>query len=305
MYTIKQAASRSGVSVQLLRAWERRYGIVEPARTASGYRLYDDASIDRLRAMRLLVEDGWTPSNAAGHLLETGDDGVERVLQAAVAAAPDGAPAADGRAAGLAEEFVDAARTLDEERLERILDDMFVRGSFERVAGEHLMPAMVAVGEGWASGDIDVAAEHAASGAVARRLGMALHAAARPNGDRPVVLVGLPPGARHELGALAFATAARRAGLGVRYLGADLPVDDWVEAAVQTHAAGVVIGVVMEDDVPAATKVAQALRAARPDLLVAIGGRAATAIGLSDDVVVPLPEDLADAVEIVRRALRA
>ena len=58
MYTIKQAAARSGVGIPLLRAWERRYGIVHPVRTASRYRLYDDESIARLRAMRRLVETG-------------------------------------------------------------------------------------------------------------------------------------------------------------------------------------------------------------------------------------------------------
>ena len=65
MYTIKEAAARTGISVALLRAWERRYGVVEPVRTAAGYRVYDDAALDRLRAMRRLVDDGWSPSLAA------------------------------------------------------------------------------------------------------------------------------------------------------------------------------------------------------------------------------------------------
>ena len=57
MYTIKQAAARAGLTVPVLRAWERRYGIVSPARTPSGYRLYDDAAIARVSAMRRLVDD--------------------------------------------------------------------------------------------------------------------------------------------------------------------------------------------------------------------------------------------------------
>src|SRR4051794_27389129 len=68
MYTIKEAALRSGVSVPLLRAWERRYGVVEPERTASGYRLYDDRAITRLRAMRALIAEGWSASNAAARI---------------------------------------------------------------------------------------------------------------------------------------------------------------------------------------------------------------------------------------------
>ena len=65
MYTIKQAAARAGLTVPVLRAWERRYGIVSPERTPSGYRLYDDAAIARVRAMRRLVDSGMSPSAAA------------------------------------------------------------------------------------------------------------------------------------------------------------------------------------------------------------------------------------------------
>src|SRR4249919_896872 len=69
MYTIKQAAARTGLSIPTIRAWERRYGVVSPSRTPAGYRLYDDAAIARLNAMRSLVEtDGWRPSQAAARV---------------------------------------------------------------------------------------------------------------------------------------------------------------------------------------------------------------------------------------------
>ena len=63
MYTIKEAALRTGISVPALRAWERRYGVVAPTRTAAGYRLYDDRALERLRTMRALVDAGWTPAD--------------------------------------------------------------------------------------------------------------------------------------------------------------------------------------------------------------------------------------------------
>ena len=65
MYTIKRAAELTGVSAATLRAWERRYDVVEPQRTDAGYRLYDDEALARLRTMAELVADGWTASNAA------------------------------------------------------------------------------------------------------------------------------------------------------------------------------------------------------------------------------------------------
>ena len=62
---LKEAAARTGLTVPVLRAWERRYGVVAPMRTAGGYRIYDEAALLRLRSMRRLVDDGWSPSAAA------------------------------------------------------------------------------------------------------------------------------------------------------------------------------------------------------------------------------------------------
>jgi DNA-binding transcriptional MerR regulator len=297
MYTIKQAASRVGVSVPLLRAWERRYGIVDPARTNAGYRLYDDASIARLRAMRRLVDDGWSPSEAAASLRGVDDEAVRSIVDGPTAG---GEPAA--RSDDLASRFVSAAADLDEPRVEAVLDEMFARGTFEHVVADLVMPALVALGDAWAAGRVDVAAEHAASHAVLRRLGTAFAAAGRPPQERDLVLVGLPPGARHELGALAFGIAARRAGLPLVYLGPDLPVQDWIEAAVHTTARAAVIGVVTRSDVDPARRVATALHAARPSLLIAFGGRSAPR-GSARDGAIRLPVELPAAVDALRAAL--
>lgn len=305
MYTIKQAAARSGVSVQLLRAWERRYGVVTPARTASGYRLYDDAAIARLRGMRRLIGEGWSAGTAAAEIGALDDAAVDELL---------GRSPLDSRAErairleadGLADAFVDSASALDERGFEAVLDEMFARGSFEQVTGDLVMPALVALGEGWAAGRVDVAGEHAAAGAVQRRLGMAYMAAGLPGGERDLVLVGLPPGGRHDLGALAFATAARRAGISVRYLGADLPVQDWIEGLTRTRAKALVIGAVIASDVGPAEQVARAARAINGEVLICFGGQAAGAVDLANLApALRLPDDLAEAVSTLGDALRA
>ena len=100
-----------------------------------------------------------------------------------------------------------------------------------------------------------------------------------------------------ELGALAFAVAARRADLPVSYLGADLPLDDWVTASATADAA--VIGVITSRDRRAGVEVARALRAARPGLVVAFGGEAAP----PEDGIVRLPNDLPGAVAALEAAL--
>ncbi|MBX3030604.1 MAG: MerR family transcriptional regulator [Chloroflexi bacterium] len=293
MYTIKQAASRSGVSVPLLRQWERRYQVVQPARTRSGYRTYDDTAIDRLRLMRALVDDGWTPSMAASHIRGL-DDAAVRAAGPRASGVPRPLDSEDD----LIEAFLLATASLEVASLEAVLDEMFARGSFETVATLSLMPALRALGAAWDDGRIDVASEHVASGAVLRRLSVAYQAAATGRLDAPV-LVGLPPGARHELGALAFAVIARRAGLPVVYLGADLPLADWLRSAAQTNATAAVIGVVSAADVPAAIEVAGALSAAISGLVVAYGGMAAGEVP-QDAVGVRLPGDLVEAVGVLR-----
>jgi DNA-binding transcriptional MerR regulator len=319
MYTIKQAAARSGVSVPLLRAWERRYHVVSPARTASGYRLYDDAALERIRTMRRLVAAGWTPSNAAGAILSGEPIDLPAEEPAASGSTPpSGADTASSESASqLVERFVEAAAALDGDGLERVLDRMFAAGSFEVVADTLLLPALVALGDGWAMGRVGVAGEHAASHAALRRLAAAFQAAGRAAPSDGAILVGMPPGVRHELGALAFATAARRAGLPILYLGPDLPVADWVATAERTHARAAVVGVLTAGDVRSAVDVAIGLRAALPELVIVFGGRAANRAGAAFETrsATPggapaspappiLPEPLTEAVASLEDVLR-
>ncbi len=238
MYTIKEASVRSGVGIPLLRAWERRYGVVAPTRTASGYRLYDDLAIDRLRAMRQLIADGWSAQQAAERVRLSSDVELEALAHPVVPAATgtqervtSERAVIEGTAAGaLVTRILDAARNIDVSDLEAALDETFGSARFEVAADRVLMPALRAIGDAWERGEVSVAGEHAASHAILRRMAMAFEAAGSVDGERPV-LVGLGPKTRHELGALAFAIAARRAGLPVLYLGPDLPVESWVAAA--------------------------------------------------------------------------
>jgi MerR family transcriptional regulator, light-induced transcriptional regulator len=303
MYNIKQAAARAGVSVPVLRAWERRYGIVSPGRSAGGYRQFDEESVARVRTMRALVYEGWSPSAAAAAILDgsvpirpepPGSPDVPPTTGATSAVADGTGPA---EAAAMVERFLAGARDLRPDEIARVLDDIFARGSFERVAADLLFPALEALGEAWAAGRVTVAGEHMASSAVQRRLGQALEAAGSDGSRESGVVVGLPPGGRHELGALAFAVAAKRAGLPVIYLGADLPTDDWLAAAGRASAA--VIGVVTAKDRTAAMELARRLLEVRPDLVVAVGGRAAQAA----PGVLRLPVELTDSVAALEAAI--
>src|SRR3954452_2435966 len=270
MYTIKQASRLTGVSETSLRAWERRYGVVVPHRNDSGYRLYDEQALAAVSTMRRLVHDGWSPAEAA-----------DAVLKGTVPAALDdvvGSETSDGlqqpNAVTYMQRFLTSAAQMDTAGIEDSLDGGFALGSFEHVVDSWLFPTLEALGEGWARGEIDVAGEHAASHAAHRRLSAAFDAAgSRSRG--PAVVVGLPSGSQHDLGALAFATAARRRGMDVLYLGANVPVNSW-EAAVRSHdAQAAVLSVVTPEDRPAAVAVAERLLGRVPVPLVCAGGASA------------------------------
>jgi len=296
VYTIKEASARTGVGVSLIRAWERRYGVLEPARTPAGYRLYDDASIRTLLAMRSLVASGWTPSEAA-RAIGAGETQLADQPRAEGTSGSSG----PGHRAQLIERFIAAAEAASTVETEAALDEMLAAGSYESVIDDLVLPAAAALGDAWAADRLSVAAEHAASEAVARRLAAVYQAAGVPRST--AVVVGLAPGARHELGTLGFAAALRRAGTGVLYLGQDVTVDGWLDATARTRARAAVIGAVTPGEADAAGPVIEALRSAGVSL-IAIGGAGATDAVAQRFGVVRLPDRVVDAAGVVASAVR-
>jgi methanogenic corrinoid protein MtbC1 len=279
MYTIKRAAELIGVPVATLRAWERRYALVEPARTRSGYRLYDDAGIAVVRQMRMLVDQGWAPRQAAAEVgrpragegqTQPGAGGAQEPPGTADPGHGGGGQLATGASTAA---FVRAAATMDVIGVGDVLDEAFARGAFETVVDSWLMPALAELGRAWARGEVSIAGEHLASHAALRRLA-GFYEAAGHNDTGERVVVGLPAGSRHELGLLAFAVAARRRGLAVLYLGADVPEVSWVEAAGRHAADAAVIGAPLAADASTASATVAGLRRHAAHVPVAVGGAA-------------------------------
>ncbi|MFL5673857.1 MAG: MerR family transcriptional regulator [Chloroflexota bacterium] len=274
MYTIKQAATRTGLSVTTIRAWERRYGVVSPARTTAGYRLYDEGAIERLAAMRSLVEsEGWRPSQAAQRVATPGLD-LAALADRVLSAAPDRvAGAREARRDDPVSAFVAAAKRLDVDAMESVLDAAFAEQRFELAMETVVFPSLRAVGDAWADRELDVAAEHAASETVRRRLAR-FFAAARGPVVEPRLLVGMPPGGRHDLGAFAFAVACLRAGEAVAYVGADVPAASWLRIATETAVPAIVLGAVTQDDATGIGHVVAAIATMSQPPVCFVGGPA-------------------------------
>ena len=302
MYTIKRASEMVGVPVATLRAWQRRYGVVNPDRSASGYRLYGADDIAVLRRMQALVASGWSPKEAAAAAAAAEGDKTE------LTDLPRDEPRSrSARRAGTAPlDLVAAAVALDPAAITRLLDDHFAKGSFEQVVDRWLLPELERLGQAWADGVVSVAGEHLAAAGVQRRLSAAFDAAAIDSGRSPLLLTGLPRGCRHELGILAFATAARRQGLAVVYLGPDLPLRDWLTAADRYQPDAVVIAVPTLSDVAPALEIVKGF-AGRQEL-IGIGGRHQEAVlqgagRLGGRSAVPLGQSIAAAAAQLRDRL--
>lgn len=149
-YRIQAVAELTGIPAATLRAWERRYGVPQPARTQSSYRLYSDDDVQLVRRMRELSEGGLSAAEAARVALE----GASINLQ-------DTAPASAFQAA--IERIVAAASDMDGDRLEDELRELLTLGSAMMIVERVLAPAMRNIGELWHEGRINTAHEHLAS----------------------------------------------------------------------------------------------------------------------------------------------
>lgn len=215
---IGELSRRTGVAPELLRAWERRYGLLHPARSEGGFRLYSDADEQRVALMRRYLGDGLAAAEAARLAVEGADVAMLRESDSA-------RPELDAGAARLRAALDD----FDEVGGQRALDELFAAFTVETVLASVLLPYLAELGERWASGDATVAQEHFASNLVRGRLlgiGRGWDA-----GEGPRALLSCAPGELHDLGLIAFALTLHRRGWRITYLGPDTPVESLEEAA--------------------------------------------------------------------------
>jgi DNA-binding transcriptional MerR regulator/methanogenic corrinoid protein MtbC1 len=247
-HPIRVVAGRTGLSPDVIRVWERRYGAVHPTRGEGGQRRYSDADVERLDLLRRATQAGRGISQVAGlshrELVElvAQDDAAARERQAEPAA-HDGAPEDEQIYAGFVSAAFSAVEQLDPTRLDLILRRAMLALGARAFIGGVLAPLLECIGDRWRTGEITPAHEHAAT-AVVQGLVHWLSTSNEPRPDAPTLVVATPQDERHELGAMLAATSARTAGWRVAYLGPDLPVEAIAAAAQTTGAHCVALSVV-------------------------------------------------------------
>lgn len=251
----------TGLSDHTIRAWERRYGAVRPARSAKGTRRYSQDEIARLQLLRAAVD--------AGHRI--GD--VAALSDAEIEARLDALPKPEPRPL---DEIRDALDRLETSEVERLLGIQLAALGPSAFSSEVALPLLREVGSRWESGEGNIASEHLLTSMTRGLLGMALRSTPRLPGA-PRLLVTTPEGERHEIGALIAAVTAAARGADVVYLGPELPVAEVVEAATAVEALAVALSVV---SLPrgAARSFLEKLRAALPSqTAIWVGGAGAGA----------------------------
>jgi DNA-binding transcriptional MerR regulator len=266
---IGEVSRRLGVSTHVLRAWERRYGLLMPVRSSGGYRLYSEADEERVRTMQAYLACGLSTAEAARAALEQTPDGGDHAHRQSDGIPPDsrssktltGVRAALGRAL---ESFDEPAA---EATLDRLLADFTIETAFHEV----LLPYLHGLGDRWERGEVSVAQEHFASNVLRARLASLGRGWGRGHGPR--VLLACAPGEEHDIPLMAFGVILHRGGWRVTYLGANTPVADVIIAAAAETPKVVVLSAVGQDRFDDVVPDLERLAHAAP---LALGGRGAT-----------------------------
>jgi MerR family transcriptional regulator, light-induced transcriptional regulator len=203
---IGELSRRVEISPELLRAWEKRYGLLKPARTTGGLRLYSALDETRIARMRELIEGGLSAAEAARLAKD----------------AESGGPVARVRASEFAEQLEKALDRFDETGAQLALDRTFAAVGVDAALRDVVIPYLHDLGERWAAKSVTVGQEHFASNVIQGRL----RALARgwDQGIGPRAVLACPPGELHELGLISFGLSLRARGWRITYLGADTPV---------------------------------------------------------------------------------
>ena len=204
----------------MLRAWEQRYGLLQPVRSAGGFRLYTQEDADRVARMRRALESGLSAAEAARVALEEEPPPVGLIEHA--------------RARLLA-----AVEAYDEVALQTVLDDSVAAFGLEPFVSDLIFPALAEIGRRWEAGDAEVSQEHFASHLIRGRL-LAL-ARLWGRGTGPLALLACVPGEQHDISLLAFGLLLRSHGWRILFLGANTPISTLKSTSRVTGPAAIVV----------------------------------------------------------------
>ena len=290
MYSIKAVSQATGLSVETLRAWERRYRVVVPARDDLGRRVYGAEDVLRLRRLREATDLG----HPIGRLVHLDERSLAGLLEEPDRRAPSAA------ANGFVERALEAAQRYSASDCEQALTLAIALLPPARLVEEVLGPLLREVGERWHRGEWSIAQERLVSSVVRRHVALIVdtfdRAARRPSS----IVFATLPGEPHELGLLMSALVCASRGFRVHYLGPQLPAPEIARYANEVGASVVALSVLQEDALAnVRAQLAHLAGALEPRLPIWLGGRGAQR--LDTDALPPHAVVLAGTSELQQR----
>lgn len=240
LYTIGTVSKLTGVGAITLRAWERRYGLIQPVRKESGHRLFTRHHIDQINRITSLTQQGVRISQIRPEMLESEthsetageSDSWNDYLNSMIAAIID----------------------FDENRLDEINNETLSLYPIGVVTRKLLTPLLIELGLRWAADEGSIAEEHFFTFYLRNKIGARYHHRARGKNNGPSLLLAGLPGEQHEIGLLLFALAAHEAGYRVIPLGADMPVHELAYVAKKKQCSAIVLSGAIEPSIKTLSK---------------------------------------------------
>ncbi len=242
---LRTVSRLTGLTPDILRAWEKRYQVVAPIRGPRGARLYTREDVFHLQLLAGAVAAG----RSIGDVAKLDRLALEELLAENSGSGPDEASDAAKKAVATA---LEALEHFDPTRLHQTLSDAMMAFGIMRFIHAIGAPLLTTVGSRWSDGSLSIADEHLLTGSLRGLLGGLLHS--RQHSAGPRIVFGTPSGEHHEFGILMTALIAADTGLGVAYLGPNLPAADIIEAADRCDASAVALSVVNSANHEAATR---------------------------------------------------
>jgi methanogenic corrinoid protein MtbC1 len=313
-HPMRVVTRRTGLSADLLRAWERRYAVVAPARSPGGRRLYSDADIARLRLLyratlagRSIGQVADLPTGALAALARQ-DAGADAEAGLGSRGTLPTVPGTSTAATHFLDDSFRAIERLNATALDAVLRRAAVALPATTLIDAVVVPLLEGVGTRWRQGTLRPVHGHLASAVLRRVLDRVAESASSPFATANLV-VATPTGQAHEFGALLVAASATAEGWRVTYLGPDLPAEDIAEGAIGTRARAVALSIVYPTGDPVVEDELRRLRTALPKgISLVVGGAAASAYStVLEDIGADRVDSLADfraELQALRRARR-
>jgi MerR family transcriptional regulator, light-induced transcriptional regulator len=301
VYNLKAVLIETGLKADILRAWERRYNLPRPERTPGGHRLYSEYDIETIKWLRERQAEGLSISRAVElwkERAEAGSDPLEVPTASRAHPTPEHLGAVDTRIEALRRSWLEAALAYDSLQADEILNQAFAIYPVETVCAEILQRGVSLIGNEWLLDKASVQQEHFTTALATRRLETLITATPLPT--RPqTVLLGCPPGEQHTFPVLLLSLLLRRRGLGVVYLGANLPIEHLGETAAAIKPRLIVLAA---QHLPSAASLQSAMLSLQGlDISLAYGGLVFNRIpGLRSHIpAIFLGEDLEGSIQLI------